>query len=89
MGNRSTATLVAVLAAGALLAGSTGLPGPSAPSAPSAHAAAPPGPAAAAGAEARLGVDLDTVTIPELQRRMHRGSLTATALTRARRSARS
>lgn len=80
MGNRSTATLVAVLAAGTLLAGSTGLPGPSAPAA---HAAAPPGSAAAAGAEARLGVDLDTVTIPELQRRMHRGSLTATALTRA------
>ncbi|MEO3768102.1 hypothetical protein [Streptomyces sp. B5E4] len=30
MGNRSTATLVAVLAAGTLLAGPGGLPGPSA-----------------------------------------------------------
>ncbi|MFW6691368.1 amidase family protein [Streptomyces sp. MAR4 CNX-425] len=80
MGNRSTAALVAVLAAGALLAGPTGLPGPSA------HAA-PPAPGTAAGGApatpASLGVDLDTVTIPELQRRMHSGSLTATALTRA------
>ncbi|WP_407560508.1 amidase family protein [Streptomyces sp. 184] len=74
MGNRSTATLVAALAAGALLAGPAGLPGPSAHAAQPAHQAATP---------AALGVDLDTVTIPELQRHMHRGSLTSTALTRA------
>ncbi|MYS84881.1 amidase [Embleya scabrispora] len=44
-----------------------------------------PGSAAEAAADspARLGVDLDTVTIPELQARMARGSLTSSALTGA------
>ncbi|MER5305865.1 amidase [Streptomyces lasiicapitis] len=76
MGKRSIATLTAALVAGSLL---TGVPNPGAvaaergtdPSAPS------------AGSSPGLGVDLDTVTIPELQARMGRGSLTSAALTRA------
>ncbi|MFK4070205.1 amidase family protein [Streptomyces sp. NPDC029674] len=40
-------------------------------------------PHAGAHAATGLGVDLDTVTIPELQTRMARGSLTSSALTRA------
>ncbi|MCQ0025585.1 amidase [Streptomyces somaliensis DSM 40738] len=48
-------------------------------------AAAPVAVSSAPPAEATLtrGVDLDTVTIPELQARMRRGSLTSTALTTA------
>ncbi|WP_031085478.1 amidase family protein, partial [Streptomyces sp. NRRL WC-3549] len=40
-------------------------------------------PAHSTGAAHGLGVDLDTVTIPELQARMKRGVLTSSALTRA------
>ncbi|MCD9194727.1 amidase family protein [Streptomyces albireticuli] len=69
MRQRSVATLAAALIAGALL---TGAPVPHA----QAEAAGPGGPPAP-------GIDLDTVTIPELQARMTDGSLTSSALTTA------
>ncbi|GGY01417.1 amidase [Streptomyces hiroshimensis] len=70
--------LIAVTAVGSLLAG-TPVPGAlaaesGAGSSPSPAGARPPGPA---------GVDLETVTIPELQARMADGSLTSSALTAA------
>ncbi|GCD92663.1 amidase [Embleya hyalina] len=74
MTKRRVTPLVTALVAGCLFAG-----------APGAHAdtaAGADGTPSAAGAP-RLGVDLDTVTIPELQTRMARGSLTSTALTGA------
>ncbi|PPT11841.1 amidase [Streptomyces cinnamoneus] len=76
MTTRSTTTLIVALVAGALLAGA---PGPLASAAePGAGRARPP-----AGASPALGIDLDTVTIPELQARMSDGSLTSSALTTA------
>ncbi|MDJ1130968.1 amidase family protein [Streptomyces iconiensis] len=75
MGKRSVATLIAAVVAGSLL---TGAPGPRAEAAEAgAGGASPP------GSPAGPGVDLDTVTIPELQARMADGALTPTALTRA------
>ncbi|WP_326806567.1 amidase [Streptomyces sp. NBC_01775] len=74
---RRIATLVAVLVAGSLL---TGAPNPSAEAA---GTAAGPGDSSSTGSPERLGVDLDTVTIPELQTRMAGGSLTSSALTTA------
>ncbi|WP_190024463.1 amidase [Streptomyces hiroshimensis] len=78
MRQRSVAMLIAVTAVGSLLAG-TPVPGAlaaesGAGSSPSPAGARPPGPA---------GVDLETVTIPELQARMADGSLTSSALTAA------
>ncbi|MYW02839.1 amidase family protein [Streptomyces sp. SID3343] len=70
MTKRSVAVLVAALVAGCLVTGAPGSP---------AQAAGPE----AATSPPRLGVDLDTVTIPELQARMARGSLTSSALTGA------
>lgn len=63
------------LVAGSLLANAPGVnagtAGPGAPASP------PP------GSSALKGIDLDTVTIPELQARRDKGSLTSSALTRA------
>ncbi|WP_055564282.1 amidase family protein [Streptomyces atriruber] len=75
MGKRSIATMTAALVAGSLL---TGVPSTGAQAAEhGADSASPP-------RSARLpGVDLDTVTIPELQARMAKGALTSEALTRA------
>ncbi|MGH4032093.1 amidase [Actinomycetota bacterium Odt1-20B] len=76
MGKRSMAAMTAALVAGSLLMG-----------VPNAGAEA-----AGQGADRStepttspraLGIDLDTVTIPELQTRMAHGSLTSSALTRA------
>ncbi len=76
MGKRSTAALTAALVAGSLLGG--------APHA-GAQAADRGGERGSSphGGSAVLGVDLDTVTIPQLQARMADGSLTSSALTRA------
>ncbi|MFD0077378.1 amidase family protein [Streptomyces sp. NPDC127166] len=71
MTKRSVATVTAALAVAALVA--SGVPGQGAM-------------AVESGAESSAllrGVDLDTVTIPELQVRMKSGSLTSSALTRA------
>ncbi|MCC3767509.1 amidase [Streptomyces sp. UNOC14_S4] len=68
MTKRSTTALMAALVAGALLAAA---PIPSAGAAGSGSGGTLP------------GIDLDTVTIPELQARMADGSLTSSALTRA------
>lgn len=82
MKKRRATTLITALIAGFLFAG---LPGPRAQAAGAAGAAgaaddsSPP----TADAPSRLGVDLDTVTIPELQARMANGSLTSSALTTA------
>ncbi|WP_217140051.1 amidase [Streptomyces sp. AC627_RSS907] len=77
MEKRSLAALAAALLVAPVLA--AGAPGPRAQAAePDAVGSAPP-----AGAPLVHGVDLDTVTIPELQARMKRGSLTSSALTRA------
>ncbi|QES45379.1 amidase [Streptomyces venezuelae] len=73
MGKRSTAAMTAALVAGSLL---TGLSGTSAN-------AGTPADARSTGSDRLSGVDLDTVTIPQLQARMARGSLTSSALTRA------
>ncbi|WP_030371689.1 amidase family protein [Streptomyces rimosus] len=75
MVKRRMAALLAVLVTGSLVAGRPELRAEAAE--PGGGAAPPAGPAAA------LGVDLDTVTIPELQDRMADGSLTSSALTRA------
>ncbi|MFI9203123.1 amidase family protein [Streptomyces sp. NPDC053048] len=76
MGKRSTTALIVTLVAGSLL---TGAP------APRAQAGEPGngGPPAAGSPRGALGIDLDTATIPELQRRMADGSLTSSALTTA------
>ncbi|MFF4606537.1 amidase [Streptomyces sp. NPDC001339] len=76
MTNRSIAVLVTALVAGSLV---TAVPNPRA------EAAAPGtgGPPPSSAAPPALGVDLDTVTIPELQARMAEGSLTSSALTAA------
>lgn len=73
MGKRSIAAATAALVAGSLL---LGVP----------HAGAQSDTrsgARGAGSSPGAGVDLDTVTIPELQARMAKGSLTSSALTRA------
>ncbi|MGC5365485.1 amidase [Streptomyces sp. DT24] len=70
MRKRSIAALVAALAAASLM---TGLPNPRAEATGTDAGGPPP----------RLGIDLDTVTIPQLQARMARGSLTSSALTSA------
>ncbi|WP_374223832.1 amidase family protein [Streptomyces sp. ISL-11] len=77
MRQRSVATLVAALIAGTLLAGA---PAPRAAQAAPADAGGPPLPG---GGPREPGVELDTVTIPELQARMADGSLTSSALTSA------
>nr|WP_161563330.1 amidase family protein [Streptomyces antimycoticus] len=76
MRKRSLATLSAALVVGSLCAGA---PQPRAEAADSGGGV----PAPPAGSAMGLGVDLDTVTIPELQARMAGGSLTSTALTSA------
>ncbi|MFE6593478.1 amidase [Streptomyces sp. NPDC057781] len=77
MKNRSLAALTAALVVTPLLA--AGAPGQRAAAAePGTGGSLPP-----ADAPLVHGVDLDTVTIPELQARMKRGSLTSSALTRA------
>lgn len=75
MRNRSVAALAAVLVTASLM---TGAPNPAAEAAEPGAGGAPP-----AGSPPTLGVDLDTVTIPELQARMADGSLTSSALTAA------
>ncbi|MDT0449654.1 amidase [Streptomyces hesseae] len=75
MTKRSTTALIAALIGGFLL---TGVPDPRADAAePGGGSASPP------GLPGLPGVDLDTVTIPELQARMANGSLTSSALTAA------
>ncbi|CAL9473203.1 amidase [Streptomyces albus] len=74
MRKRSVTTLIAALAAASLLSGT---PAPQAQAAGSATGRPSP------DAPARLGFDLDTVTIPQLQARMADGSLTSSALTAA------
>ncbi|MBH5338056.1 amidase [Streptomyces pactum] len=69
MKKRSVALLLTALVAGSLLPGAPG---------PGAEAAG-----AAPGRPPEPGVNLDTVTIPQLQARMAEGSLTSSALTRA------
>ncbi|MGB8943459.1 MAG: amidase family protein [Streptomyces sp.] len=76
MRNRSIAAMTAGLVAGSLL---TGVPNAGAQSA--GHGADDSSPTN--GSAHGLGVDLDTVTIPELQARMAKGSLTPTMLTKA------
>ncbi|WP_407285367.1 amidase [Streptomyces sp. BP-8] len=78
MRKRSLATLIAALVAGSLCAGA---PSPRAEAAQAAGTGA--GTPSPAGAAPQLGVDLDTVTIPQLQARMTDGSLTSSALTGA------
>ncbi|POX36956.1 amidase [Streptomyces sp. Ru73] len=73
MRNKGAAMLVAVVVAGALLGGESGMRAAAADAGAGNPSAAAPG----------LGVDLDTVTIPQLQARMGDGSLTSSALTRA------
>ncbi|MEU7136757.1 amidase [Streptomyces sp. NPDC046261] len=75
MGKRCTAALIVALVAGSVV---TGVPGPRAQAGEAGTGSPPP-----AGSARSLGVDLDTVTIPELQRRMADGSLTSSALTAA------
>ncbi|MGW5736689.1 MULTISPECIES: amidase [Streptomyces] len=76
MGKKSIAAMTAALVAGSLLTGVT-------------DAGAQPGgredgrASPSHGSPRALGVDLDTVTIPELQVRMEKGSLTSSQLTRA------
>ncbi|MEV0264740.1 amidase [Streptomyces sp. NPDC050617] len=86
MEKRSVATLIAALVAGSVLTGTSDVSagaaetsGSRTPSPADPSAAAPPG----AGSSRELGVDLDTVTIPELQARMAEGELTSSALTSA------
>ncbi|MFG2287625.1 amidase [Streptomyces sp. NPDC048595] len=87
MRKRSLATLIAALVAGALC---TGAPSPRAQAAEAAQstgaaqtAGAAAGTSSPAGGAPQLGVDLDRVTIPQLQARMADGSLTSSALTAA------
>ncbi|WP_282796635.1 amidase [Streptomyces sp. CC224B] len=78
MGHRSTAAVTAALVAGSLL---TAVPDTGARAAD--HGAAGSSSPPPAGAPPAAGIDLDTVTIPQLQARMAEGSLTSSALTRA------
>ncbi|MEU7647181.1 amidase family protein [Streptomyces huasconensis] len=76
MGKKSIAAMTAALVAGSLL---TGVPHAGAQATERGPDASPQ-PAGSAGVP---GVDLDTVTIPELQARMADGSLTSSTLTKA------
>ncbi|GCD41131.1 amidase [Streptomyces paromomycinus] len=80
MVKRRIATLIAFLVTGSL---ATGVPGPRAEAAGPGAGGAPPSAGAPDGSSALPGIDLDTVTIPELQTRMADGALTSSALTRA------
>ncbi|MEF3114681.1 amidase [Streptomyces chrestomyceticus] len=80
MVKRRIATLIAFLVTGSL---ATGVPGPRAEAAGPGAGGASPSAGAPAGSSALPGIDLDTVTIPELQTRMADGALTSSALTRA------
>ncbi|MEU6963381.1 amidase [Streptomyces chrestomyceticus] len=80
MVKRRIATLIAFLVTGSL---ATGVPGPRAEAAGPGAGGASPSAGAPAGPSALPGIDLDTVTIPELQTRMADGALTSSALTRA------
>ncbi|MFF3274309.1 amidase [Streptomyces chrestomyceticus] len=80
MVKRRIATLIAFLVTGSL---ATGVPGPRAEAAGPGTGGASPSAGAPAGSSALPGIDLDTVTIPELQKRMADGALTSSALTRA------
>ncbi|MFE7468064.1 amidase family protein [Streptomyces sp. NPDC057499] len=82
MKKRSLAALTAALAVAPLLAAGAGTPGQRAAAAESGAGGAV-GSTSPAGTVLPHGVDLDTVTIPELQERMARGSLTSSELTRA------
>ncbi|APY91341.1 amidase [Streptomyces alfalfae] len=75
MGKRSMAAMTAALVAGSLLMAG--------PQAGAQAAGSGTGGSPKPSGTALDGVDLDTVTIPELQARMARGSLTSSALTRA------
>ncbi|WP_069885604.1 amidase [Streptomyces luteocolor] len=82
-GRKSVVAVAVAVAAGTLLAGVPDAGARAAGAHPAAgHGAAGGGSASAAPSRVG-GVDLDTVTIPELQARMADGSLTASALTRA------
>lgn len=76
MGKRSIAAMSAALVAGSLLAGV-----PQVGAEAAGHG--PVSPVPPTGPPPASGVDLDTVTIPQLQARMAHGSLTSSALTRA------
>ncbi|UFQ19823.1 MULTISPECIES: amidase family protein [Streptomyces] len=76
MGKKSIAAMTAALVAGSLL---TGVPNAGAQATERGPDASPQ----PAGSARVPGVDLDTVTIPELQARMADGSLTSSTLTRA------
>ncbi|WP_030019087.1 amidase [Streptomyces monomycini] len=76
MVKRRIATLIAFLVTGSL---ATGVPNPRAEAAEPGVGGTSP----SAGSSTLPGIDLDTVTIPELQKRMTDGSLTSSALTRA------
>ncbi|OKH99138.1 amidase [Streptomyces sp. CB02923] len=76
MVKRRVATLIAVLVTSSL---ATSGPTPRAAAAEPEAGSSPP----SAGSSPVPGIDLDTVTIPELQTRMAGGSLTSSALTRA------
>ncbi|MFG2652549.1 amidase family protein [Streptomyces sp. NPDC048436] len=76
MGKRSIAAMTAALVAGSLL---MGVPNAGAQVAEHGTDSSSPLP----GSPHTSGVDLDTVTIPELQARMAAGSLTSSTLTRA------
>ncbi|MEV7190533.1 amidase [Streptomyces sp. NPDC093510] len=78
MGKRSIAVVAAALVAAPLLAGV-----PNAGAQPRAAGPDTAGPSSSPGSSATPGVDLDTVTIPQLQTRMAHGSLTSSTLTRA------
>ncbi|MFE3768225.1 amidase [Streptomyces sp. NPDC059122] len=90
---RSIATVIGALVVGSLCAGAPASGAGDAEAAgyrsggaaPSGGGSAAPAPEAGRydDREGGIGVDLDTVTIPELQARMARGSLTSTALTTA------
>ncbi|MEU7579764.1 amidase family protein [Streptomyces sp. NPDC041068] len=83
MGKRSIAAMTAALVAGALL---TGVPNAGAQAADgSSPSGSSSGSSGGSSGEPSLtpGVDLDTVTIPQLQARMANGSLTSASLTRA------
>ncbi|MGW7078020.1 amidase family protein [Streptomyces sp. NPDC054866] len=79
MGKRSIAAMTAALVAGSLLTGVTKAPSAGAQAAEHGTGSSSP----PTGAPLVAGVDLDTVTIPELQARMAAGSLSSSTLTRA------
>lgn len=80
MVKRRIATLIAFLVTGSL---ATAVPGPRAEGAGPGTGGASPSAGTPAESSALPGIDLDTVTIPELQTRMADGALSSSALTRA------